>query len=512
MLAGAINTNVNALYALNALTNTANTASTLEQQLSSGQSISSPADNPAGYIAAQGFTAQIGGNEQAVSNVNQAISLVQTADGALTQQVNLLQQIQNVANQAANGINNPQQLQSLQQVVSQLQTQVTTIAQQTVFNGQNLLDGSFHGVQFQVGASEGQTIGLSLTSTDATQLGANQSSAASTSGSIYVANGSGTGGVGDVSGNSYAITAAASGTATGAYTATGSTPIVIYGSSGNANLTVSAATESAHDVAASINALTSQTNVTASADTSIALTVTTGSYSFVLGNGNDGTGGQTNAANIAATVSSVSQSGLQPLVDAINQQTGTSGVVATVNSSNQLVLTESQGNNISITGFAGTGTLASGGTSAITLGTASGDKASATVQGLVTVQSNQAFALSAAASDIGLNTSASLSSLAGVNVSTISGANSALNVVSSALTQLENVGAQLGALQQRLQATASNLQTTNTNLTAARSVIQDASIPQVTTQLTQQEILQQAGVSALSQSSALQQSFLKLLQ
>ena len=128
------------------------------------------------------------------------------------------------------------------------------------------------------------------------------------------------------------------------------------------------------------------------------------------------------------------------------------------------------------------------------------------------MQSNQAFALSAAASDIGLNTASSLSTLASVNVSTISGANSALNVVSFALQQLENTGAQLGALQQRLQATASNLQTTATNLTTARSVVQDASIPQVTTQLTQQEILQQAGVSALSQSSALQQSFLKLLQ
>ena len=148
----------------------------------------------------------------------------------------------------------------------------------------------------------------------------------------------------------------------------------------------------------------------------------------------------------------------------------------------------------------------------MTLGTGGGNVAAATIQGLVTVQSNQAFALSAAASDIGLNTASSLSTLASVNVSTISGANSALNVVSFALQQLENTGAQLGALQQRLQATASNLQTTDTNLTTARSVVQDASIPQVTTQLTQQEILQQAGVSALSQSSALQQSFLKLLQ
>ena len=57
-----------------------------------------------------------------------------------------------------------------------------------------------------------------------------------------------------------------------------------------------------------------------------------------------------------------------------------------------------------------------------------------------------------------------------------------------------------------------NLQTTNTNLTAAQGVVQDANIPQVSTQLTQQEILQQAGISALSRSSTLQQAFLKLLQ
>src|SRR5215469_9045133 len=148
MLAGSINTNINALYALSALTNTGNKTSTLEQQLSSGLAINSPADNPAGYISAQGFTSQIGGTEQAISNVNQAISLVQTGDGAITQQINILEQIQNIANQAANGINNVQQLQSLQQVVSQLQTQISTIAQQTQFSGRNLLDGSLNGVQF----------------------------------------------------------------------------------------------------------------------------------------------------------------------------------------------------------------------------------------------------------------------------------------------------------------------------------------------------------------------------
>jgi flagellin len=500
MLAGAITTNVNALFALNALQNTANAANKLEQELSSGQAISSPADNPAGYIAAQGFTIQIGGTQQAVSNVNQGISLVQTANGGVTQQINLLEQIQNIANQAANGLNTAQQLQSLQQVVSQMQTQVSTISAQTQFNGLNLLDGSFNGVQFQVGPSEGQTIGLSIANTAAAQLGVNQSSAAAAG--LYATDGSVSGGVGDNSGNTYAITAAGA----GAFTAG---TVGVSGSAGSANITVTAP-EAAKDVAASINAATPKTNVTAVADTSVAFTVGAGTLSFTLGNGNGAT--PTNTVNIAATVSTVSQSGLQSLVSAINQETGTTGVTATVNSNNQLVLTQAQGDNISISGFAGTGTLAAGGSTTVTLGTGAGDVAAATVQGLVTVQSNSPFALSAAASDIGLNTNSALTTLAGVNVSTVSGANAALNTVSFALQQLENIGAQLGAVQQRLQATASNLQTTDTNLTAARSVIQDANIPQVTTQLTQQEILQQAGISALSQSNALQQSFLKLLQ
>jgi flagellin len=498
MLAGVINTNIDALYALNALTNTANSTNTLEQELSSGLSINSPADNPAGYIAAQGFTTQIGGTQQAVSNVNQAISLVQTANGGVTQQVNLLEQIQNIADQAANGINSAQQLQSLQQVVSQLQTQVSTISSQTQFNGLNLLDGSFNGVQFQVGASEGQTIGLSIGSTAATQLGVNQTSADPAG--LYATDGSASGGVGDNTGNSYAITAAGA----GAFTAG---TISVSGSAGSANVAVTAA-ESAQDIAASINAATSQTNVTAVADTSVAFTVTAGTVSFALGDGNGAA--PSNTANISATVSSVSQSGLQSLVSAINQETGTTGVTATVNSNNQLVLTQGQGDNISISNFSGTGTLAAGGTSTVTL--AQGGTTSATVQGLVTVQSNSPVSLSAGASDIGLLANSSLTTLGGVNVSTISGANAALNTVSFALQQLENIGADLGAVQQALQATASNLQTTDTNLTSAQSVVEDANIPQVTTQLNQQEILQQAGISALSQSQALQQSFLKLLQ
>ena len=126
------------------------------------------------------------------------------------------------------------------------------------------------------------------------------------------------------------------------------------------------------------------------------------------------------------------------------------------------------------------------------------------------MQSTQSFGLSD--TDAGLAVTSALSNLASVNVSTQAGASAALSVVNIALQQLENVGGQLGAVQQRLQASVSNLQASDTAITAAQGVVQDANIPQVSTSLTQEEILQQAGVSALTQSNTLQQSFLKLLQ
>ncbi|MGH6981013.1 MAG: hypothetical protein ACREFC_07380, partial [Stellaceae bacterium] len=274
------------------MSNTSNKTGTLEQELSSGLAINSPADNPAGFISAQGFQTQIGGVTQATSNANQAISLVQTADGAVQQQINLLQQIRTIADQAANGINSNAELASLQQVVSQLQTQVTTIASQTQFNNLNLLDGSFQGIQFQTGPNAGETIQLSIANTAATNIGAYQSTASAAGGSVYKKGGSAAGGVADNSGASYAITSGGA----GAFTAHA---IGVSGSAGSGNFTVTAGSESAADIAASVNAATTKTNVSATADTSVAFTVTSGSFTFKLGNGSGAA--QTNATTVSAT-------------------------------------------------------------------------------------------------------------------------------------------------------------------------------------------------------------------
>ncbi|HQT46414.1 MAG TPA: flagellin, partial [Acidocella sp.] len=100
---GSIMTNTGALQALNSIATTSANTNNLQSQLSSGLSINSPANNPAGYITAQGFTSQLNGITQAISNANQGVSLLQTAQGAISQQIGVTQQLNSIAVQAANG-------------------------------------------------------------------------------------------------------------------------------------------------------------------------------------------------------------------------------------------------------------------------------------------------------------------------------------------------------------------------------------------------------------------------
>ncbi|MDY0331372.1 MAG: flagellin [Thiomonas sp.] len=488
-ISGIINTNVNSLNTLNALNSTSNSLSTYIQQLSTGKQINGPADNPAGYAISQRFQTQINGLNQAVSNGNQAVSLVQTATGALQNETNLLQQIRTIAVQSANGSNTSQDRASLQGVVSQLLAQVQTIATQTQFNGQNLLDGTFSGQQFQVGANANQIINVSVANANSNAIGNN---VMATSGTIYSTTGAAASN-GYAAGQAYTITSGA-----GAFTAG---TVTVSGSAGASGVAVTA-TESASSIAASINAISQTTGVTATANTSVALTVTTGSFSFSIGNGD--TGSQTNAVNISANVTSVDPTGLSGLVSAINGSTAQTGIAASVNSSNQLVLTQSQGENISIKGFTGTGTLVAGGT------TVSSTNATALVQGFTQLQSTQGYSLGNGVA-IGLGDISTLSAVSTVNVATVEGANQAISIIDQAINTLNQQGGSLGAIQNRIQASVQNSQTTATNLQAAQSVVQDANIAQATTQLSKYQILQQAGISTLAQANSLQQSYLKLL-
>ena len=483
---GSILSNGGALTALNSLAATQSANDTYEQELSSGLKINSPSDNPAGFITAEGFTSQINGVTQASSNANEGISLLQTAQGAVQQQLSVAQSLNSIAVQAANGTQTSEESQSLQSVVSQLTGQISTIASQTQYNNINLLDGSFTGVQFQVGANAGQTLSLSISSTSASNLGMNTLDASASG--LYGTDSAA------VSGSGSAFTAGT---------------MAIKGSNGSASVATTK-NESAASIAASINANTNSTNVQAQATTTLTLKASggaNGGFNFTLGN--DASGKTSNDVAISAS----SASGL---VSAINGNTSTTGISATMDASGNVVLTQGSGQNISMTGIssgsfqtvdAGTTTAKFGTNSS---GTVAASGSSLIAQGKVSFQSDAAFNVSSA-SNVGLDSQSNLKSLASINVSTTAGANQAINVVKYAIQGLDNLGGQMGATQQRMQATLNNLTTTSSNLQNGLATVQDANIPQVSEQLTQSQIQAQAGVAALKSSSTLQQAYLSLL-
>jgi len=155
-----INTNTIALNAQRNLATNSASLSTTIQRLSSGLRINSAKDDAAGLAISQRFTTQIRGMDQAARNANDGISLAQTAEGALGEIGSNLQRIRELAVQSRNATNSQSDRQALNAEVTQLKDEIQRVAEQTQFNGTNLLDGSFSGAVFQVGANQGQTISV----------------------------------------------------------------------------------------------------------------------------------------------------------------------------------------------------------------------------------------------------------------------------------------------------------------------------------------------------------------
>ena len=157
------------------------------QRLSSGLRINSAKDDAAGLAIANRFTSQIRGLDQAVRNANDAISLSQTAEGAMDESSNILQRIRELSIQSANSTNSAQDRLSLQSEVNQLVSEMDRIAETTTFNGLKLLDGSFSSQSFQVGANANQTVNVSVDAATTSELGIEKLSTNNTSFGIEVA-------------------------------------------------------------------------------------------------------------------------------------------------------------------------------------------------------------------------------------------------------------------------------------------------------------------------------------
>lgn len=156
-----VNTNVSALNAQRQLSNSSNALNTSFERLSSGFRINRAADDAAGLQITDRLTSQVQGLNQAVRNANDAISLVQTAEGALGETTTALQRIRQLAVQSQNGINSSADRLALQKEVSALKTEITRISTDTQFNKVDLLSGGFS-ASFLVGANGGQTISVNL--------------------------------------------------------------------------------------------------------------------------------------------------------------------------------------------------------------------------------------------------------------------------------------------------------------------------------------------------------------
>lgn len=185
----AINTNVSSILARNALVSNERSMSTSMERLSTGVRINGAKDDAAGLAIASKMTSQIKGLDQAVRNANDAVSLIQTAEGALVETTNMLQRMRELAVQAATDSNVAGDRTALNQEFTQLRSEINRVAQNTQWNGTNILDKSFAsstGVfKFQVGANAAQTIDLTIGnySTTSTSQGASATFATTAIGS-----------------------------------------------------------------------------------------------------------------------------------------------------------------------------------------------------------------------------------------------------------------------------------------------------------------------------------------
>jgi len=160
-----INTNVSAILTQNSLAKNERAMSGAMEQLSTGKRINSSADDAAGLAIASRMTAQINGLNQAVRNGNDAISLVQTVDGALIEVTSMLQRMRTLAVQSASDTNTTADRAALNTEFELLRTEIDRIGNNTQWNGENVLDQSHSGTgtyQFQVGANSDQTVDLTV--------------------------------------------------------------------------------------------------------------------------------------------------------------------------------------------------------------------------------------------------------------------------------------------------------------------------------------------------------------
>lgn len=511
-MAAVINTNNASLNAQRNLGTSQGALATSLQRLSSGLRINSAKDDAAGLAITDRMTSQVRGLDQARRNANDGVSLAQTAEGALSTAGDMLQRIRELSVQSANATNSVNDRAALQSEANQLTSELDRLATTTQFNGQNILDGTFGSVNFQVGANANQTITATTGNFRTAAFGNYRigSSMATTSG-----------GTGELTTGSKvnAITSQASQESRiqgGSFT--------INGSSGKATIDVKQG-DTAKNVASLVNAKFGVTNVTAHARTEFDLTdlTTGGDFSLEIQSNN-----KTPLTVSFSTGAVANADGLAAAIKAFNDVSSTTGVTAQMNKEGSgITLVNATGENINITNKSSVSSLVAGGTQVSSAsdmadseneesGAEQGGKTASVIgTGHLILDSNKSFGLTNVTNttDFFNDTSVSsqLQSVGQIDISSVDGAGRAIAQVDAALGAISDQRAAFGALQSRFSSVISTLQVSGENLTAARSRIQDTDFASETAALTRGQILQQAGTAMLAQANQVPNGVLALL-
>jgi len=618
-----LNTNISAIAAQNSLRTTSLNSTSAMERLSSGIRINSAKDDAAGLAISTRMTANIRGLGAAIRNANDGISLTQTAEGGLSSIGDNLQRIRELAVQSANTGNNESDRSALNTEARQLVSEIDRIANNAQFNGIKLLDGSFQNQSLQVGAGNdaNDRIAISIGSAKVSALGIGSNSSFSktldTGGPVnqnklldgqLSINGARIGasesdGVSFASADGSAIAKAAAinaasgltgvtakvnatakaadnaatsfkGTANGDILINGvdigpiqATSVVLTGTPNSAEQLLQNAISRGTQVAAAINAKTSQTGVTAIAETvtggsgetatiagRIRLTAADGRNITVTTtkNGAAETGLAATTVTTKATVAAVGgfagfaatdltinsvaigpvtataaggtqgADHLAKVITAINAKMAETGVTAII-TGGKVQLTSANGAAINVQTTT-LGTTETGITSAQTLETTAAAVTTpttldvATTTSTITLSTNGdkgivvggSTGATATGQKVGFNASV-LSSSGGVDLSTAAGSIAALTVLDKAINTVTDSRASMGAYQNRLTASVANLETTSMNLQASRSRILDTDYAKETTKLAKSQIIQQAATAMLAQANQSSQSVLSLL-
>lgn len=481
-----INTNTTALNALRNLEQTSNNVSTSIERLSSGLRINRASDDPAGLIISEGLRAQIDGINQAISNTQDANNLIKTAEGGLSEVNTLLRSVRQLALHASNtGVNDGTAVQADQTQIASALASIDRIAAQTQFGTKKLLDGT-SGVSSVV-TNTANLAGISI--------GGTYNGVATVAGDVTVT----------------AVVAATRATITSAatYAALSSTlGAVNLGTTGTAGTMVIngqsislSATDTVQSMLDKVNNVADVTGVSAQA------VVTGAGFSIKLTQQNYGSQFKINYAEssvmlgtLAAVLGSDATATLQVGGVSANftssSVAGDSGLKLIDQSGNSILLTE-KGNNAASTGKVAT---VSQGSLKFQIGANSGQFEQLSISDVHT---------NVLGTTAGGGTTTSLKN---VDVTNSVNAASAIKVIDEAITQISVLRAKLGAFQKNtLDSTQRALGVTAENLSSSESQIRDTNVAQEVVALTKNQILQQAGMSVLSQANQAPQQVLNLL-